>query len=87
MLEWYQDFLSTEKLFLALPGFPGKLRLCNNSCTIHRTCTNVDTLKKCNSGARTKETRNYVGAVSRLYFRKENLFLALSGFPGKMALV
>ena len=34
-------------LFLALPGFPGKLRLCNNSCWNCMMYTNVNPLKNC----------------------------------------
>ena len=33
-----------ENLFLAVPGFPGKLDLCNNSCTTLGICTNADVL-------------------------------------------
>ena len=47
MLEWYKGFIPSNKiLFLGLPGFPGKLRLCKNSCSYHKTCTNVDPLEK-----------------------------------------
>ena len=57
MLEQYQSFISAKNIFLALPGFSGKLHLCNNSCTthwIHRMCTDVDALKSANIGPRTK---------------------------------
>ena len=38
VLEQYQAFYSCKgNLFLAYPGFPEKLRSCNNSCTTHPT--------------------------------------------------
>ena len=48
MLEQHQPFISAKKtLILAVSGFPGKLHVCNNRCSNHRTLTNVDFLKKC----------------------------------------
>ena len=46
MSEQYQAFIPAKKIFLALPGFSKKLRLCNNSCTTHGACTTVDPPKK-----------------------------------------
>ena len=49
-------------------------------------CTNVNPLKSANSDVRTISIPINVRMVSRLYFCKYNLFLALPGFPGKLRL-
>ena len=75
---------NSRRQTVAVSSFPGKLGLCNNSCSTHRMCRNVHPMKSVNRGVRIKQTRNDVKTVSALYFCKENLFLALPGFSGKL---
>ena len=42
--ETIKSYTCKENLFLALPGFPGKLRFSNDGCTTRGMCANVDVL-------------------------------------------